>query len=208
MNINLINIINNDFVNIVNNCNNNYEDSDGHNHSHCHEHGHGHDDCHGHGHDINSDHNICNELLKFTICYRFITTCLLLIEICDSKFEAILVKKMLIIYNLIISLKNILNYDKHMSDIYYKLKKYNKYTELLHHNLYKNNINSEYNLNMIYYYNNNDSNLEKLYIYYFNKSSFSNCFKIINNFSNDIFGKKLFYTITLAILKFYQVYIK
>lgn len=171
MNINLINIINNDFITIIN-----Y---------------------------IEIEKGIEDELFKFTICYRFITTCLLLIDICDSKFESILVKKMLIIYNLVISFPNILNYDTYIFNIYNKLKKYNKYTQVLHYNLYKNNINIEYNLNMIYFYNNNEHNLENIYNFYFDYNNFNNCFKLINNFTNIFWKKAILYnhTCNFKILK-------
>jgi hypothetical protein len=84
-------------------------------------------------------------------------------------------------YNLAINLPDIMEYDVYMTTIYDKLKKkFTTFAENFHHKALSKDINIEYHLCMINFYNNNDVNTQKLYNYYYDNEDYYNCLKLID----------------------------
>ena len=128
---------------------------------------------------------------KFIIAIRCINTIFLILDnlFIDKEFKNQYYKKMLVIYNFIINIKNIKEYDIYLLDIYEKIKKkYSKLAENLH---LKKTSNYEYHLNMIYFYNNSNDNLNNLYNYYLDNKQYKKCLKLLNKNSNDYFINKV-----------------
>ena len=116
----------------------------------------------------------------FIMATRCINTCFLAIDtiFIDADTRAMISKKLLVIYNLIINLPDIIDYDIHLQTIYDKIKtKFVSYAETFHSKAV--NKNREYHLNMIRFYNNTTGNTIQLYNYYNNIGDYHNCLKLI-----------------------------
>jgi hypothetical protein len=116
----------------------------------------------------------------FIMATRCINTCFLAIDtiFIDADTKALISKKLLVIYNLLINLPDIIDYDIHLQTIYDKIKiKFVSYAENFHLKVV--NKNREYHLNMIRFYNNTTGNTIQLYNYYNNIGDYHNCLKLI-----------------------------
>ena len=103
---------------------------------------------------------------------RCINTCFIATDtfFIDTDLKTTISKKLLVMYNLAINLPDIMEYDVYMTTIYDKLKKkFTTFAENFHHKALSKDINIEYHLCMINFYNNNDVNTQKLYNYYYDR---------------------------------------